>query len=339
MKSTPPTEVVVQRAFARAGFLGNPSDGYNGKTISIIVRNFSAEVTLTPSEQLVIDPGKPDGRVFESVSDLADRINDQGYYGGERLLKAAIKRFFEFTSQSHPLHERNFTISFCSDIPRQVGLAGSSAIVTAALRALMKWYDVEIPNHLLASLTLSAENELGIPAGLQDRVIQAFEGVVFMDFGSSKMRSDHGLSYGSYEVLSPKLLPQLYVAFNQDSSEPTEVVHNDLRQRFETGDVTVVTAMHRFAEIAELGKQALEQGDAKSLHDLVDQNFDLRCSICQVQNSHRRMVEAARSVGASGKNCGSGGAIIGTYDGDEMFDKLTAAMSKIGCEVIRPVVR
>ena len=38
---------VVKRAFARIGLLGNPSDGYNGKTISVSVANFWAEVSLS----------------------------------------------------------------------------------------------------------------------------------------------------------------------------------------------------------------------------------------------------------------------------------------------------
>ena len=32
--------IIRKRTYARAGLLGNPSDGYYGKTISIIVRNF-----------------------------------------------------------------------------------------------------------------------------------------------------------------------------------------------------------------------------------------------------------------------------------------------------------
>ena len=35
-----------KRAYARAGLLGNPSDGYHGKTISFSVRDFCAEVVL-----------------------------------------------------------------------------------------------------------------------------------------------------------------------------------------------------------------------------------------------------------------------------------------------------
>lgn len=38
--------IVRKRAYARAGLIGNPSDGYHGKTISISVRNFWAEVVL-----------------------------------------------------------------------------------------------------------------------------------------------------------------------------------------------------------------------------------------------------------------------------------------------------
>ena len=36
-------------AYARAGLLGNPSDGYYGKTISLLMRNFRARVVLYPS--------------------------------------------------------------------------------------------------------------------------------------------------------------------------------------------------------------------------------------------------------------------------------------------------
>lgn len=64
----------------------------------------------------------------------------------------------------------------------QAGLSGSSAIVCAALNCLLDFYEVR---HLIKvetrpSLILSAENELGIVAGLQDRVAQVYEGLVYM---------------------------------------------------------------------------------------------------------------------------------------------------------------
>ena len=41
--------IIQTRAYARAGLIGNPSDGYFGKTISFILKNFSARVTLYES--------------------------------------------------------------------------------------------------------------------------------------------------------------------------------------------------------------------------------------------------------------------------------------------------
>ena len=74
-------------------------------------------------------------------------------------------------------------ISFESDIPLQVGLAGSSAIVVAALRVLCRWWRVELPPDELAELALRAESELlGIAAGPQDRVVQSYQGLLDMDF-------------------------------------------------------------------------------------------------------------------------------------------------------------
>jgi glucuronokinase len=50
----------------------------------------------------------------------------------------------------------------------------------------MKFYEVDVPQHLMPGLILSVErDELGISAGLQDRVIQTYQGIVYMDFEKS----------------------------------------------------------------------------------------------------------------------------------------------------------
>ena len=69
---------ITNRAYARVGLLGNPSDGYFGKCISVSVQNFFAEVTLTPNQQIfssrvTIEPGPSDSTVFESLDTLAAR--------------------------------------------------------------------------------------------------------------------------------------------------------------------------------------------------------------------------------------------------------------------------
>src|SRR5919108_1919074 len=135
--------ILRRRAYARAGLVGNPSDGYHGKTLSLSVRNFSAEVVLYEWEGVELVWTEQDQSRFRSVHDLVRDVKLHGYYGGLRLIKATIKKFVEYClRQGHPLHARNFSVRYQSDIPRQVGLAGSSAIIVATLRCLMDFYQV-----------------------------------------------------------------------------------------------------------------------------------------------------------------------------------------------------
>ena len=50
------------------------------------------------------------------------------------------------------------------------------------------------------------------------------------------------------------------------------------------------------------------------------------------------MVMVAREVGASAKFAGSGGAIVGTYEDDAHFERLSAALSEIGCRTLKPAI-
>ena len=50
------------------------------------------------------------------------------------------------------------------------------------------------------------------------------------------------------------------------------------------------------------------------------------------------MVDVARACGASANFAGSGGAVVGTYEGDATLDALRAALGAIGCRVVTPEV-
>ncbi len=332
--------LIRKKAFARAGLIGNPSDGYHGKTLSVIVGNFWAEVTLYEWDRVEVVSSQEDQSSCRSVDELYRDVQLHGYYGGIRLVKATIKKFVGYCyRQNIRLHEQNFSARYQSNIPRQVGLAGSSAIIVATLRCLMEFYGVEIPVEARPSLVLSVEvEELGLPAGLQDRVIQVYEGLVYMDFAHERMRNLNGLECGVYEQLDPALLPPLYIAYSAEVSEPTEVVHNNLRARFDAGDAEVVGAMGRFAQLTVQAREAVLAGDSAELGRLIDANFDLRHSICQIPAGQVEMVQRARAAGATAKFAGSGGAVIGTYPDESGFERLTAELAPIGCRVIRPLI-
>lgn len=334
-------EIIRKQAFARAGLIGNPSDGYNGRTLALIVQNYSASVVLYEWEDLEIILSQEDRSRFSSIHELHRDVELHGYYGGVRLVKATIRRFADYCLQKGiELHGQNFGIRYESTIPRNVGLAGSSAIIIATLRALMEFYEVEIPLQVQPSLALSVETrELGITAGLQDRVAQIYEGLVFMDFAQASSQTIDGMECGSYEQLDPALLPPLYVAFSQQAGEPTEVTHGPLRARYDSGDEKVRAAMLEFASITDRAKDALLAEDRAEFARLVDANFDLRNTICDLAPSHVEMIETAREAGASAKFAGSGGAIVGTVPpGDDGFAKLKSALNGIGCTVLSPQI-
>jgi glucuronokinase len=324
-------------AYARAGLLGNPSDGYFGKTISLLVRNFRARVLLYPSARLEIRPAKSDLPVFDSLDDLYNSTRWRGYYGGIRIVQALIVRFLDYCKeQGIELPERNFTLEYESTVPLRLGMGGSSAIITAALRALMQYYSIEIPLPIQANLVLETETrELGVSAGLQDRVIQAYGGVVYMDFHEELMKRQ---GYGHYESLDPALLDRVYVAYRTSLSEGTELFHNNVRDRWRRGEPLVVEAMQTWATYAEQGRAAILAGERQKLHALIDANFDLRTKIYQIGEGNLEMIRVARECGVCANFAGSGGAIVGLYEDEAQFNALQAALAKIQVAVIRPKI-
>lgn len=331
--------IINTRAFPRAALIGNPSDGYHGKTIAFVFSNYRAEVVVYESPELDLLPSLRDHSTFKSIDDLCEDVSLYGYYGGIRLLKAGIRRFAEYCRERClPLDNRNFTIRYNTNVPNRLGLAGSSAIITAAMRALSMFYGVTIPPAELANLVLSVEREeLGIPAGLQDRVAQAYNVPVYMNFDRDYMMR-HG--FGCYEPIEIPAELNCYIAYRTDLAEGSEVLHSRLRDDYDAGVEKVHDAMREWAALTDQVKAALEQRDFGRIPALLNRNFDLRCEVCagSISPKNRRMVELARSVGASAKFTGSGGAIIGTVEDDQMFRRLKKLLGENQIGVIRPEI-
>jgi glucuronokinase len=331
--------IIRTKAYPRAALIGNPSDGYFGKTIAFVFSNYNAHVTLYESPELDLLPSMRDHSHFNSIKHLAEDVSLHGYYGGIRLLKATLKKFHDYcVAHDIELDERNFTIRYGTTIPNRLGLAGSSAIITACIRALKKFYGIKIAKPELANLILAVEKEeLGINAGLQDRVAQAYNIPVFMDF-NHKYMTKHG--YGNYKPLELDNKLNFYIAFRTDLAEGSEILHGHLRERYEAGTPAVLAAMDEWAELTVNAQTAIMDNDYTQLGKLIDRNFDLRTEVCSemISQKNRRMVELARSVGASAKFTGSGGAIIGLYDDEVMFNKLRKTLTKEQVEVIKPQI-
>jgi glucuronokinase len=287
-------------AYARAALAGNPSDGYGGATLAVVVREFLAEVEASP----VNDPARaPDGALLQATVARFERE-----FGGGNGAPVALR--------------------LNTSIPRAVGLGGSSAIVIAATRALCEVHRVSLHPDELASFALAVETEeLGIAAGLQDRVAQAYGGLTFMDFRA-----------GVYERLDPALLPPLFIAWNVKAAGHSGATHGDLRARHERGDPAVLAAMSELGELARRARAALLAGDADAFARCVDGSFNARRRMLALDERHVAMIELARELGASANYTGSGGAIVGCCRGEAERTTVIAALERAGHRAIAPEV-
>lgn len=322
-------------AYPRAALAGNPSDGYFGKTVAFTFGDFSARVTLERSDRLEICAGRRDVNVFESLADLVESVEEWGYYGGIRLIKSAVRVFANQFGSDCEL-AAGMRISYGCDIPYKLGLGGSSAIVIAVLRALADWFEIEIEAHNLANMALAAErDELGIPAGLQDRVAQAYEGLVYMDFNQ---RSMVARGCGEYRKLDASQLPPIYVAYLPRARMGSEIVHSDLKLRFDAGDPRVLAAIDEWMELANQICTLIEGGKGHEIGPIIDRNFNLRAELGLVDAMTLEMASAARAAGASVNTTGSGGAIVGVYDDPDVMGRLVESLATVGAITISPAI-
>ncbi|MCP3912117.1 MAG: GHMP kinase [Actinomycetia bacterium] len=313
--------------------VGNPSDGFGGRVLAASVANFGATVTLEPAAGIELVPGEADATTWSGLTHFSDQVSRYGHQGGIPLMQAALHVLIDHQlTRGRRLPDLGFRLSYETSIPRGVGLAGSSAIVVAVMGALAQHLSVELPQPVWPSLVLRAETEeLGIDAGLQDRVVQVYGGVVEMDFGSDRQGTADGVTHGRYEQLDANRLPPLYVSYLPAAAEPSALFHGDLRVRYFRGEPEVVESMRRLAGFSAEARAAVAWADRDHLGQLIDASFDVRRALADLPDLQVEMIEVARTAGASANFTGSGGAITGIVpEGDDGLERLTAAMAEIG---------
>ena len=325
-------------AFARprVGLLGNPSDLYGGKVVGFTFDAFEAATRLKPRAGGIELEVVGSSLAFDSWSALVAGLDPAEMHGGAKLIAAALKRLMLHAPHLADLADDDpraaFGATFSTDVPRQAGLSGSSAIVIASLRALAGWFEVECSPFELSEMALAAENDdLGITAGPQDRVIQAYGGLVAMDFTGQRAPE-------AYRRLDPALLPAMLVVWRDEPGTSSAHVHHDVRERWLADDATVRALMARFPGIVDRGLMALEAQDLATLTDVIDENFDTRAEVFPIADLDREMIEVGRGEGAATKFCGSGGAVLAVPREPLAIGALEEAYRAAGMRTVRPRV-
>jgi glucuronokinase len=278
----------TRRVHSRAALAGNPSDGFRGAVCSVILPFFSASATIVEKSE-----GTNIG-----------------------LVDATVRRF---SREFAPVDQVGVAIE--TTIPRSVGLAGSSAIVIATIRALSANIGAEFSSTRIAYLAHTIEREdLDIAGGFQDQVIQSHGVSAVMDFSNSPS-------------VTPLTIPQepsipLYLAWSTGAAEPSGEAHSALRAERDTDD----PVWAEFAKHAYDAASALTKGNIHDLKAAIDATFDLRTTVMDIAPSQRAMIDVARRLGASANFAGSGGAIIGVVPKE--VDTFMTGIAAAGLELV-----
>jgi glucuronokinase len=113
---------------------------------------------------------------------------------------------------------------------------------------------------------------------------------------------------------------------------------SDIRLAYEKKDPATINVLKRLAEIAAEGREGYLRRAFSRWPALMDENFDLRARIMRISEGDLEMIKTARRCGASAKFAGSGGSIIGIYDGEDMYEQLVRELGRLGAAVLKPTI-
>ena len=260
---------------ARAALAGNPSDMYGGAVLAIPVRAFAAHAEAT-------------GTTVDPPSELVAAALARTHAGGVR---------------------------WSTDIPRAVGLAGSSALVLATLRAA----NVDLEPLALAQLALSIErDDLGIPGGLQDRATQAFGVPVLVDTAHATP---------TVTPLTPARALRFAVAWLPSAAADSGEYHARVAE-------SVPGSMSELAAAARAAATAFKAGDAEALAENMAASAAIRARLAPLSSQHHVLADAVAATGLCPNSTGSGGAVVAVITSPEQPEALAAALHPIRAEFV-----
>lgn len=306
----------MARAPARAGILGNPTDGYGGCVINCTVP-FHAEARFEPGPGFhaafagyAADLARPEAwRLQGDPLDLVRAVLD--YLGPERVPRGRLE--------------------VQTAVPRQAGLAGSTALLAAILGALDFDAVAAAPQAATAErLRVVEARHLGVTCGFQDQYAAVFGGLNFMDFaGKAAQRlvpPDPPASVTPLPEPADAALP--FVVAHTGMQRDSGAVHRPIRERWEAGEADVVDAYERIARLCRAGREAW--GDWPAVGALMDENHALQRHLGGSSEANDALIAAAKRAGAWGAKlagAGRGGTIIAAHPEP---DRLAGALREAG---------
>lgn len=278
----------------RAGIIGNPTDGYGGSMINCSIKN-RAEVIIEKSPELILENQFGQAKL-KWKNDFA---NKGDYFDVVRSVLRCLK-----------LYDLKAKITLNSNIPIQAGLAGSTAILSSILSAVLAFTGQKYHKYYLAELNRTIElHYMKCQCGYQDAYATTFGGLNYMDFrGKEYYRELDQELYATVEPLSPFIEELPFVIAHTGIKHNSGDFHKPLRERWLEGEKKVVEGYAEIGDIASEGKKALLNEDWDELGYLMNKNHEIQDSIADSGEQNNYMIKVAKKSGAlAAKLAGAGG--------------------------------
>ena len=317
---------------ARINILGNPADANEGDfaTISAAVDMY-ARAEIRPADHVRLTLLNADHDRNCTCEDVLPVGCTHGSYDDELcLIKAGIKVLWNYSEEFRQKYQQQgFDMRFCSEVPRQSGLGGSSLLVLLLLGGMRAFYQLDPHLHndyVISELTQRAEaDELGIACGFADRIVPLFGGIAYTDYrGKLHPKPVDEAPYTTYERLDDWVQELPLVLGSTGVRHNSGDVHGKMRPRYikehdeyvaRGGEMPpMVRWMSSAWETAWRGKIALLKRDWTTFGTLMTRNHFLvneMMNYCGFTDgagwANNLFIEAARSHALGAKLTGAGG--------------------------------
>jgi mevalonate kinase len=254
---------------------------YGRPALAVPVTQVHADADVSDSPRAGIWIHAPDISLHAELSSLSS----------DHPIASVIHNFF-FAFGVSPFP--SLDISITSSIPVASGLGSGAAVTVALLRALSSAVHRPLSDEQINQFAYEIEKlHHGTPSGIDNTVITYGRPVYFV----------RGQPIETFTVASPFTL----VIADTGISAPTKESVGDVRKLWESDKPRWEKVFDEIGEIADKARAAIESGYIHELGALMDANHALLQHLTVSSPELDRLVESARSAGASGAKLSGGG--------------------------------
>ena len=256
---------------------------YGRPAIAVPVRQVEAKVTVEPAQT---EGQRPTIRA--SDLDQTFRVDPENTSNPLVVATASTLRHLEVG------FEQDLLIQIESSVPVGRGLGSSAAVSAALVRAVARYFGVELSPQEVSRLTYETEvMHHGTPSGIDNTVIAYDQPIYFV----------RGQPVEHFDVGRPLHL----VIADTGSTTPTHETVGDVRAGWQRDPATYEALFDEIGEIVDAARAAIAEGDLVEVGRLMDENHARLRQLDVSCDKLDHLVYAARGAGAMGAKMSGGG--------------------------------